>query len=174
MNRKRRWTLKQLEDAVASSRSMGQVILKLGLVPAGGNYDQLRKYIQENSFDISHFTGRGWSKGMRFPFKPLVPLSEILVRSSRYQSYKLKARLFSEKLKIRECEMSVKDVASAGLGIVSNDFVFFFSSRRRHTRYIGDWSSDVCSYDLRRLFGLEFPKNPVFLLDESADRKSVV
>src|SRR5437762_12709704 len=23
--------------------------------------------------------------------------------------------------------------------------LFFFSSRRRHTRYIGDWSSDVCS-----------------------------
>src|ERR1017187_4889326 len=28
---------------------------------------------------------------------------------------------------------------------------FFFSSRRRHTRYIGDWSSDVCSSDLRHL-----------------------
>src|SRR5437879_899413 len=28
-------------------------------------------------------------------------------------------------------------------------FVFFFSSRRRHTRYIGDWSSDVCSSDLQ-------------------------
>src|SRR5437762_4905989 len=27
---------------------------------------------------------------------------------------------------------------------------FFFSSRRRHTRYIGDWSSDVCSSDLSR------------------------
>src|SRR5436189_3777474 len=27
-------------------------------------------------------------------------------------------------------------------------FLFFFSSRRRHTRYIGDWSSDVCSSDL--------------------------
>src|SRR5437762_11794857 len=26
--------------------------------------------------------------------------------------------------------------------------VFLFSSRRRHTRYIGDWSSDVCSSDL--------------------------
>src|SRR5437762_10396273 len=26
--------------------------------------------------------------------------------------------------------------------------VVFFSSRRRHTRYIGDWSSDVCSSDL--------------------------
>src|SRR5437764_1740807 len=29
--------------------------------------------------------------------------------------------------------------------------VFFFSSRRRHTSYIGDWSSDVCSSDLRLL-----------------------
>src|SRR5437762_6539815 len=27
-------------------------------------------------------------------------------------------------------------------------FFFFFSSIRRHTRYIGDWSSDVCSSDL--------------------------
>src|SRR5713226_6463424 len=27
--------------------------------------------------------------------------------------------------------------------------VFFFSSRRRHTRWTGDWSSDVCSSDLR-------------------------
>src|SRR5256885_11963410 len=28
--------------------------------------------------------------------------------------------------------------------------VFFFSSRRRHTRLQGDWSSDVCSSDLSR------------------------
>src|SRR5256885_7218555 len=26
---------------------------------------------------------------------------------------------------------------------------FFFSSRRRHTRLQGDWSSDVCSSDLK-------------------------
>src|SRR5688500_19976133 len=28
------------------------------------------------------------------------------------------------------------------------DIIFFFSSRRRHTRLQGDWSSDVCSSDL--------------------------
>src|SRR5690348_4578985 len=28
--------------------------------------------------------------------------------------------------------------------------LFFFSSRRRHTRWTGDWSSDVCSSDLER------------------------
>src|SRR5262249_59431284 len=30
--------------------------------------------------------------------------------------------------------------------------LFFFSSRRRHTRLVSDWSSDVCSSDL---FGVE-------------------
>src|SRR5256885_11001624 len=35
----------------------------------------------------------------------------------------------------------------AALG--NNDLLsFFFSSRRRHTRLQGDWSSDVCSSDL--------------------------
>src|SRR6266566_6048110 len=29
-------------------------------------------------------------------------------------------------------------------------FLFFFSSRRRHTRLQGDWSSDVCSSDLNQ------------------------
>src|SRR5258706_9488679 len=29
--------------------------------------------------------------------------------------------------------------------------IFFFSSRRRHTRLVSDWSSDVCSSDLARL-----------------------
>src|SRR2546430_7585500 len=34
--------------------------------------------------------------------------------------------------------------------------VFFFSSRRRHTRFDCDWSSDVCSSDLVMIDG----KNP--------------
>src|SRR5256886_8877885 len=36
------------------------------------------------------------------------------------------------------------DVLEAGEVVV----VFFFSSRRRHTRFDCDWSSDVCSSDL--------------------------
>src|SRR5690606_6618937 len=33
---------------------------------------------------------------------------------------------------------------------------FFFSSRRRHTRFSRDWSSDVCSSDLRTDGGRRF------------------
>src|SRR5438876_440852 len=32
--------------------------------------------------------------------------------------------------------------------------IFFFSSRRRHTRWTGDWSSDVCSSDLGPELGM--------------------
>src|SRR5438445_8959850 len=32
--------------------------------------------------------------------------------------------------------------------------LFFFSSRRRHTRYWRDWSSDVCSSDLEVASGM--------------------
>src|SRR3712207_4417644 len=39
------------------------------------------------------------------------------------------------------------------LSIVS--LCFFFSSRRRHTRYWRDWSSDVCSSDLPRALTIE-------------------
>src|SRR3712207_8181170 len=37
-----------------------------------------------------------------------------------------------------------------------HSFFVFFSSRRRHTRYWRDWSSDVCSSDLFLAFWLEF------------------
>src|SRR5438876_11420348 len=36
-------------------------------------------------------------------------------------------------------------------------FFFFFSSRRRHTRWTGDWSSDVCSSDLGYNLSEEHP-----------------
>src|SRR5688500_19295563 len=44
-------------------------------------------------------------------------------------------------------------------------FFFFFSSRRRHTRLQGDWSSDVCSSDLV-LASIE-PPSPVWQINGS-------
>src|SRR5205807_3136821 len=40
-----------------------------------------------------------------------------------------------------KAEMQISSLIGTGL-------YFFFSSRRRHTRLQGDWSSDVCSSDL--------------------------
>src|SRR5256885_9898143 len=48
---------------------------------------------------------------------------------------------------------------NAGTGLAAvvlrfDDGMFFFSSRRRHTRLQGDWSSDVCSSDLMKFSDL--------------------
>src|SRR2546430_11715100 len=44
----------------------------------------------------------------------------------------------------RPCSMNMRIVRATSASSV----VFFFSSRRRHTRFDCDWSSDVCSSDL--------------------------
>src|SRR3989475_10373450 len=46
---------------------------------------------------------------------------------------------------------------------------FFFSSRRRHTRFDCDWSSDVCSSDLAQRFYRE-QSQKAFVLDTSLPR----
>src|SRR5690606_16544718 len=40
-------------------------------------------------------------------------------------------------------------------------FIFFFSSRRRHTSFSRDWSSDVCSSDLGGVDDAELAQRPV-------------
>src|SRR2546430_6142146 len=40
---------------------------------------------------------------------------------------------------------------------------FFFSSRRRHTRFDCDWSSDVCSSDLGFRYGKHYLYNSLLL-----------
>src|ERR1035437_9219602 len=52
-------------------------------------------------------------------------------------------------------------------------FFIFFSSRRRHTRYWRDWSSDVCSSDLPRgAGGRGFCGGPAGARRGRTDRKS--
>src|SRR3712207_8104364 len=47
-------------------------------------------------------------------------------------------------------------------------YFFFFSSRRRHTRYWRDWSSDVCSSDLVASF-LDAAADPAGQREVAAD-----
>lgn len=103
--KKRKWNVEQLKKAVESSTSYRQVISKLGLVEAGGNYEQVKKYIREENISISHFKGRAWNKGRIMGFKPIVSLGDILVNGSYFQSYHLKRRLFMSGIKKERCEI---------------------------------------------------------------------
>ncbi len=100
----RKWTDEMLLQAVRDSRSVRQVMQKLGLVPAGGNYVQVRERIKTNQLDTSHFLGQGWSRGLPNTRMPVRPLDEVMRIDSNYQSFKLKKRLFGTGLKKVECE----------------------------------------------------------------------
>ncbi|MDO8557560.1 MAG: HNH endonuclease signature motif containing protein [Candidatus Jorgensenbacteria bacterium] len=102
--KKRSWTETQLKDAVKNSFSFRQVLVKLGLREAGGNYEQIKKYIKEFGLDNKHFKGRGWNLGLSGIGKPRIPLEKILSKNSYFQSFKLKKRLFAEGLKPQYCE----------------------------------------------------------------------
>src|SRR5437660_6721393 len=54
--------------------------------------------------------------------------------------------------------------------IEGNVLFFFFSSRRRHTRWPRDWSSDVCSSDLRAPLSQAPHGKQYDRLQESKDR----
>lgn len=103
--RQRSWKIDELRRAVADSRSIRQVIKKLKLIPAGGNYKQIEKYIKENSLSTDHFLGQGWNLGLDFVPNPAIPLKKILIKESNFQTHKLKKRLFKEKVKQERCEI---------------------------------------------------------------------
>ncbi|MCI0474912.1 MAG: hypothetical protein L0Y55_01575 [Anaerolineales bacterium] len=76
--RKRRYTDKQLEEAVATSYTIRAVLDKIGLTPAGGNYEMIQKRIEELGLDRSHFLGSAILKGTTHDYGTR-PLEQVLV-----------------------------------------------------------------------------------------------
>lgn len=99
------WTDSNFKEAVQQSVSIRQVLIRLGLRPIGGNYATVDRHIKRLSLSSSHFLGRGWNKGGTSISPRKIPLKDILVASSNYQSYKLKNRLFQSGLKHPRCEL---------------------------------------------------------------------
>ena len=92
----------ELYEAVKSSTSIRQVLDKLNIVPAGGNYQTTNRRIQKLGIDTSHFTGQAWNKGK--VIGPKRPIEEYLKENTIVQSFKLKSRLITEGLKQHKCE----------------------------------------------------------------------
>ena len=96
-----KYSVDDLKNAVKNSRSIAQVLDKLGIVPAGGNYQTVKRRIAKYSIDTSHFGGQSWNKGQITG--PKKPISFYLVKNSVVQSFKLKKRLLSENIFQHRC-----------------------------------------------------------------------
>jgi hypothetical protein len=99
----------ELAEALRNSRSLAQVLAKLGVRP-GGNQSRVRHLIREMGLDTSHLVGKeGWRRGTTVPPVPTRPLEELLVDGRYAVTNRLKKRLIDEGLKGSRCEMCARD-----------------------------------------------------------------
>ena len=99
-------TDEEFRQAVADSLSVRQVLSRIGLVPAGGNYKTVHARVRQLGLDTSHWTGKGWNQGGRYKaFGRKATLEEILVENSPYAfTHGLRGRLLKEGWKPYKCE----------------------------------------------------------------------
>jgi 5-methylcytosine-specific restriction endonuclease McrA len=93
--------LENVKFVIETSTNMSEVLKKLGLKVSNGNYRTIKKIITDNLINITHFN-RKIGYGRKNNKK--IPLIDLLVEESNYNSTKLKNRLISEGFKEHKCE----------------------------------------------------------------------
>ena len=90
---------------IKESFSLREVLKKLNIVPAGGNYDVLKRKIKALNLDTSHFTGRGHLKGKTHEWSKRTPIEEVLVENYKggISTHKLKGKLIKIGILKHEC-----------------------------------------------------------------------
>lgn len=100
-----KFTKEDYEEIVKSSQSIAEVCRKLGKKINGGNYFTIQRIIDKYDIDTSHFTGKGWCKGLTHSEKTAkIPLADILKENTNFKSHVLKNRLIASGLKEYKCE----------------------------------------------------------------------
>ena len=109
MNVKYKYDESTLRELVKQSTNMRNLLELYGIVPVGGNYATIKRYLKIWNIDTSHWGSMkirmGWLKGKTHNWAPKIPLSEILIQNSTYGggTMKLKNRLFKEKYFEQKC-----------------------------------------------------------------------
>lgn len=93
MINRRKYTKEEFEEAVRLSYSIAEVLRRLDLTPAGGNYKEFHKTVKLWEVDCDHFTGKGHLKGKTHNWSRCLSLEECLVDGSSIGSNRLKKKL---------------------------------------------------------------------------------
>ena len=112
--RKRKYTDEQFIQAVRESFSVREALLKLNLIPAGGNYQAFANRVKRLNLNTDHFTGQGYLKNKKHNYKPKRKLEEILTTNTVYKSSSLRRRLINELNVDNKCSIChIKDWQSS-------------------------------------------------------------
>ena len=92
--------INNVKKAVKESINLSEVLEKLNIPRNGNNSATLRKYLDNNNIDYSHFTGRS-----RVYRTEEIDIKEYLENKRYITSAALKKKLFKEHIKENKCEI---------------------------------------------------------------------
>jgi 5-methylcytosine-specific restriction endonuclease McrA len=104
-----KYTKEILSEIVKDCTSIRQVLSKLGLKEAGGNYKNIKVKLNQFNIDYTHFTGIAWSKGKTWS-KANTNIKNRLKENSNYSTglpysiSQLRKQLLKTKIKKNICE----------------------------------------------------------------------
>lgn len=98
---RKKYTDEEFEKIVLSSKSIREVLKRMSLAPAGGNYTVFHARVKRLGLKTNHFGGHGWSKGKQFGPKRV--LQDYLDNKFKIGSFALKNRLIKERVFNRVC-----------------------------------------------------------------------
>ena len=90
----RNYSLEEFQQICNESESVREVVQKLGYAPnGGGTTARIKRDIENNNIDISHFTGQAHTKNIG---KYKTPIEDYLTNKVKITSHKLRLRLLKE------------------------------------------------------------------------------
>ena len=90
----RNYSLEEFQQICNESESVREEVKKLGYAPnGGGTAARIKRDIENNNIDISHFTGQAHTKNIG---KYKTPIEDYLTNKVKITSHKLRLRLLKE------------------------------------------------------------------------------
>jgi len=99
----KRYTENQAIEAIRSSRSWEDASIKIGLKPAGGNSNTLKKIAIKNNISTTHFLGQGWNLGGKTSSNE-ISVEDSLVKGSTMSKSSIKRKIIKFNLIEYKCQ----------------------------------------------------------------------
>ena len=94
------WNLERIKEIIPQCINFTEVLKMLSIPRQGNNSNTLKRLLDENNIDYSHFTGRA-----RVYNNTSTSISEYLSNRVKITSGKLRIKLLTEELKENKCEI---------------------------------------------------------------------
>jgi hypothetical protein len=107
---KNKYTKELLEPIIISSRFWGEVFEKLGIIQGGGNYNNIKKHVNNYKISTSHFVTKSEALSLKsIQMGRKLKYEDLFVKNCKHGRDIVKRFIYKNKLKEIKCELCGQD-----------------------------------------------------------------